>query len=243
MPARGWAMISLTVVTALSSASCFRQPLPAGVDGLPSLSPQVEPLSLGPNSYYPAGQSNGSLSENPWQPKAAERDWEYIVIHHTATDRGNVESIHETHLKRTDSSGKHWLGIGYHFVIGNGNGMGDGAVEPTFRWREQLQGAHAGTSEYNQRGIGIALVGNFEEHPPTAAQLAAIKNLVTRLKAAYGITSEHVVGHGSVKATDCPGRYFPLAEVSAGNPSWWLGLRSTELETESVAVNEGNRTR
>jgi hypothetical protein len=135
------------------------------------------------------------------------------VLHHTATEKGSVEDIHESHLQRKDAGGNHWLGIGYHFVIGNGKGMGDGVIEPTFRWREQLQGAHAGVADYNDLGIGIVLIGNFNEHPPTAAQLAAVKQLVATLKAAYGINSEDVVGHGDVKATECPGRYFPLGEI------------------------------
>lgn len=145
--------------------------------------------------------------DNPWKPVAEARDWTSIVIHHTATHQGSVESIHETHIA------KEWLGIGYHFVIGNGNGMGDGEIEPTFRWREQLHGAHAGTDEYNQHGIGIALIGNFDEEPPTPAQLSAIKRLVAVLKSEYHIDSEHVIGHGEVKATACPGKLFPLTEV------------------------------
>jgi N-acetyl-anhydromuramyl-L-alanine amidase AmpD len=145
--------------------------------------------------------------DNPWQPTAAAREWTSIVIHHTATDKGSVESIHETHIA------KEWLGIGYHFVIGNGNGMGDGEIEPTFRWREQLHGAHAGSEEYNQHGIGIALVGNFDEQPPSPAQLAAIKRLVAVLKSEYHIDSEHIIGHSEVKATACPGKLFPLSEV------------------------------
>ncbi|MEZ6045526.1 MAG: hypothetical protein R3C11_08100 [Planctomycetaceae bacterium] len=75
-----------------------------------------------------------SQTGNPWKPNVAERDWKWIVIHHTATDKGSVESIHETHLKRRDKNGNPWLsGIGYHFVIGNGQGMEDGDIEPTFR--------------------------------------------------------------------------------------------------------------
>lgn len=124
-----------------------------------------------------------------------------------------MESIHETHLKRKDASGNNWLGIGYHFVIGNGSGMGDGEIESTFRWREQLHGAHAGVGEYNQRGIGIVLIGNFEKHPPTPAQLAAVKLLVSSLAGQYGVTGDRILGHGDVKSTECPGEFFPMSEV------------------------------
>jgi N-acetyl-anhydromuramyl-L-alanine amidase AmpD len=143
----------------------------------------------------------------------AARDWKYIVLHHTATDQGDVESIHESHLKNKDKNGKPWLGIGYHFVIGNGQGMTDGAIEQTFRWKQQLQGAHAGVADYNQSGVGIVLVGNFEEKPPTAAQVAAAKRLIRVLSREFDIPADQVVGHSDVKATECPGRLFPLSEI------------------------------
>ena len=148
-----------------------------------------------------------------WKPDVEEREWKYIVLHHTAADRGSVESIHETHLQRKDKNGNSWLGIGYHFVIGNGNGMGDGEVQPTFRWREQLHGAHAGNREYNQLGIGITLVGNFEKSPPTEAQMSSVIQLVAQLKKEYGISEDQIFGHADVKATACPGKYFPLEEI------------------------------
>lgn len=156
--------------------------------------------------------------KNPWQPNTKPRDWNYIVLHHTATESGSVESIHESHLKNKDKNGNPWLGIGYHFVIGNGAGMPDGAIEPTFRWRTQIQGAHAGSSDksYNERGIGVCLVGNFEKYPPTPAQRRAVKQLVQTLKAEYGVTSANVVGHNEIRAsaTECPGKFFKKTDVA-----------------------------
>ena len=103
-----------------------------------------------------------------------------------------------------------WRGIGYHFVIGNGRGMPDGAVEPTFRWRRQLAGAHAGVRDYNARGVGVALIGDFTKADPTPAQLAAAKGLVARLRAEFDIPADRVVGHGDVKSTACPGDRLSL---------------------------------
>jgi N-acetyl-anhydromuramyl-L-alanine amidase AmpD len=143
-----------------------------------------------------------------WQPAEEPRAWKYVVLHHTATDRGSVESIHEAHLA------KEWLGIGYHFVIGNGEGMPDGRVEPTFRWTRQLHGAHAGVKDYNELGIGVCLVGNFEEHPPTAEQLNSLKSLVASLTGEYRIPATRVVPHRDLKATACPGKFFPLDDVT-----------------------------
>ncbi len=181
------------------------QPLPEPMK-TPSSPPSSIPLTVPPRETAPP-------VVHTWKPEVAARDWKYVVLHHTATDSGNVESIHEAHLKNKDKSGKPWLGIGYHFVIGNGDGMPDGEIEPTFRWRGQMHGAHAGVGEYNQQGIGIVLIGNFEKHPPSSGQTRAVKELVSSLAADYGITGDRVIGHGDVKATECPGQHFPLNEI------------------------------
>lgn len=150
---------------------------------------------------------------NGLEPPVASRPWKYIVLHHTATARGDVATIDAEHRNRTDAQGTPWLGIGYHFVIGNGRGMDEGSIEPTFRWTEQLHGAHAGSRPHNDLGIGICLVGNFENEPPTVRQIAAVKRLVRDLSHRYGIRAEDVLRHGDIKATDCPGEQFPFDEV------------------------------
>ncbi len=147
------------------------------------------------------------------------RTWKYIVIHHTATSSGSVESIDQEHSLRRDASGNPWRGIGYHFLIGNGNGMGDGEVQATFRWRDQLSGAHAGDRQFNNFGIGICLVGNFEENGPTPAQVKAVSELVSLLKYQFRITEEQILKHGDLKATACPGRLFPFRKIASIPPA------------------------
>jgi len=78
-----------------------------------------------------------------------------------------------------------------------------------------MHGAHAGKQEYNQHGIGICLVGNFQETSPSAAQLAAVRRLVATLKHEYTIPTGNVIAHRDVKATECPGKHFPLAEIGS----------------------------
>jgi N-acetyl-anhydromuramyl-L-alanine amidase AmpD len=180
---------------------------------LPQLPPAIETPVLPTPQETEDSPALPITKDNPWKPDTAARDWKYIVLHHTATEQGDVESIHESHLKNKDKNGKPWLGIGYHFVIGNGQGMTDGEIEPTFRWKQQLQGAHAGVADYNQSGVGIVLVGNFEEKPPTAAQVASVKRLIRVLSREYEIEATQVVGHSDVKATECPGRQFPLSQI------------------------------
>ena len=141
------------------------------------------------------------------------RRWRYIVLHHTATDSGDVAAIDAEHRHRKDRAGNAWLGIGYHFLIGNGRGMADGLVEPTFRWKQQLHGAHAGDRSYNEEGIGICLVGNFDNYPPTPRQVAAAQELVRMLAERYDIEPQNIVCHQDVGATRCPGVKFPVEEI------------------------------
>jgi len=216
---KGIIMCCIAMLPALEITGCTqRTSLPPVTINSPTPIPQHPAQVAKPAPHTPLFTTPPMVAiepKNPWKPDGELRDWKYIVIHHTASTTGSVESIHELHSKKKDKSGNTWLGIGYHFVIGNGNGMPDGAIEPTFRWREQMHGAHAGDNKYNQKGIGICLVGNFEKAPPTEAQLAAVKELVGTLKAEYKIAGENIQGHRDVKATACPGKYFPMSEVAA----------------------------
>lgn len=155
-----------------------------------------------------------------WKADVSESSWEFIIIHHSATESGSVDSIDQEHRRRKDSVGNPWLGIGYHFVIGNGNGMTDGVVEPTFRWNEQIHGAHSGNAVFNSRGIGICLIGDFEKTSPTNAQLKSVRELVKVLASRHRITRENLMGHASVKATACPGKHFPLKELRTVIPEF-----------------------
>jgi len=143
--------------------------------------------------------------------------WKYIVIHHSATDSGSAKAFHRYH---TDNG---WGGLCYHFIIGNGKGMSDGAVERGFRWKEQMAGTHCTINawEYNIFGIGICLVGNFENHKPTEKQIENLVNLVARLMRQHNIPLNKVIGHKDVpfddnpskfEATICPGKLFPMNE-------------------------------
>jgi N-acetyl-anhydromuramyl-L-alanine amidase AmpD len=157
--------------------------------------------------------ASSDLSKQNWRPAVAARDWKYLVLHHTATDHDSVATIDRVHRQRKDKQGQPWVGIGYHFVIGNGHGMEDGQIEPTFRWQKQLAGAHAGVGRYNDAGIGICLVGNFEEQQPTKKQFAAVNELVSSLRTQFEISPTSIVGHNQVKATECPGKHLSVTAI------------------------------
>src|SRR4051812_47209206 len=153
------------------------------------------------------GNRNGVPQE--WLINVPANGWQYIVIHHSATPAGNAASFDRMH------KAKGWDELGYHFVIGNGTQSGDGQVEVGPRWSKQKWGAHAKTADqrFNNYGIGICLVGNFDIERPTKAQIQSVERLVSYLMKTYRIPATHVIAHSETKATDCPGRYMSVAEV------------------------------
>lgn len=149
-----------------------------------------------------------------WKVDAESGRWRYVVVHHSATSGGSPESFDRFHRENNGWEN----GLGYHFVIGNGNGMDDGEVAVGHRWRDQMDGAHVrmpGNGKANSYSIGIALVGDFDKSVPTQAQLVALVRLLRFLRQEYGISGDHIVGHGDVaiKHTLCPGKFFPLSVV------------------------------
>jgi LysM repeat protein len=133
--------------------------------------------------------------------------WTHIVGHHSATPYGNAEIYDRNHRRRGMENG-----LAYHFVIGNGRDSGDGEIEIGPRWKKQLEGGHVRRRDINLHGIGICVVGNFEETHPTARQMAAFTSLVDylggtvlRKRFTFAVHREIDRNH-----TVCPGRHFPV---------------------------------
>ncbi len=146
----------------------------------------------------------------PVIPLYKTRPWDYIVIHHTATEIGNAMFIDKTHHNRG-----FWDGLGYHFLIDNGSlGKLDGQIEISPRWVKQKDGAHCNVAGMNQHGIGIALVGNFSQERVSKQQLDSLVFLTKVLMQYYKVPISHVMRHGEVpgKHTECPGKHFPWNE-------------------------------
>jgi hypothetical protein len=166
------------------------------------------PKKHDPNAMLPIVGAAGLKEVLAIDETVSPRDWQYIVIHHSASTRGSAQSFDQYHRQRG------WQGLGYHFVIGNGIDQGDGVTIAGPRWYQQEAGAHAHAALYNEHGIGICLVGNFENSQPTSAQMAALTDLVLALAKEYAIEADHIVGHNQIRqgGTLCPGRFFPLNE-------------------------------
>jgi len=158
--------------------------------------------------YFVSGGGFGPISVP--LPKGRVQ-WRYIVIHHSGTDSGNAVAFDRYHREV-----KGWQnGLAYHFVIGNGNGSGDGKLEIGKRWIEQQPGAHSGDSSVNKVGIGICLVGDFTKSKPTGRQLRRLGDLLVLLCSTYDIPPERVLRHADIAQTKCPGPNFHHDQVVA----------------------------
>jgi hypothetical protein len=149
--------------------------------------------------------------ESGWVPRMGiGRQWECIVIHHSANDKDTPRSMDAWHRQRG------WECLGYDFVIGNGVGYPDGQVFVGPRWANQMVGAHCKTpgAYYNEHGIGICLIGNMENHRPSERQMQALARLVLFLEGQCGISSSKIMMHGGIThKTACPGRYFSIGDL------------------------------
>lgn len=143
-------------------------------------------------------------------PRIAPRDtpmargqWQAIAIYDSGSPAGDVAALERRHLDAGLS------GLGYHFVIGNGQGMEDGQVAVGFRWERQLPGAHAtktmcapwplraheaplSANDLNRKSVAICLVGNGERRAFTDQQTRQLLNLVRALQAELGIGAHAV---------------------------------------------------
>jgi LysM repeat protein len=133
--------------------------------------------------------------------------WQYIVIHHSYVDTGTVKSMDKYHREVRHMEN----GLAYHFVIGNGSGMGNGEIAVCRRWMRQLDGGHLASEATNKIALGICLVGNFDKHQPTSKQMESLRVLVQALLVRCQLTPRAVKTHQQINVvhTRCPGAKFP----------------------------------
>ncbi|HEX8524852.1 MAG TPA: peptidoglycan recognition family protein [Tepidisphaeraceae bacterium] len=206
--AKYWALLALPLFLSVGchSSQTAVTSLPAPSFAGPNIAKPVPP----PTPAAPAAPLAAAPSgPRDWAPKAPARPWRWIVIHHSASPSGSMNVFDKEH------KAKGWDGVGYHFVIGNGTNSTDGQVEVTPRWPIQKWGAHAKTADnkFNEYGIGICMVGNFDVEHPTSKQLASLARLVAYLSKTYHIPTTNVIGHRDTKPTDCPGRYVNMPTI------------------------------
>lgn len=154
----------------------------------------------------PTSNPIGVIFNTP-TPLDRER-WQSIVIHDSGSGYGTPDSI-EAQQRQSNIRG-----LGYHFIIGNGNGIRSGELHVGNRWLLQQPGAHAigpRADQMNLRGIGICLVGNGEKSAFPDAQLDRLVELVGALCRELDIPRDRVFLQSDLAAVPSPGRLFPEA--------------------------------
>ena len=123
---------------------------------------------------------------------------EYIVLHHAEAVSCTARQVDEWHK----SNG--WAGIGYHFFVRKDGSIYEG--RPLWALGAHVQGK-------NNVSVGICAEGDYHNHDKIMpqAQKSAIKQLIAYLKGLY--PNAEIVGHGEIGESNCPGRYYPLAEM------------------------------
>lgn len=150
---------------------------------------------------------------------------EHIVLHHAAAD-GTAEDVHRYHR---DSLG--WAGIAYHFYVDKLGGITKGRE---LDWN----GGH--TEGYNRNSVGVCFEGNFETDTMSEAQKAAGKELVLYLHSIY--PEAHIVAHGELNATACPGKNFPLSFLRnvTEEASEWAKDAVDKWKALGILLGDGN---
>jgi hypothetical protein len=138
--------------------------------------------------------------------------WSSIVIQHLGEPAGSIKSIQRSHL----SGGLD--GIGFHFIIGNGNGLGDGVVHGSERWVNQTRAARpisVNPESWDENVITICLIGNGNRRSFTEKQILHLSRLVQRLQNKLSIESSDVYLasdlDNSSNMAPSPGKFFAEA--------------------------------
>jgi hypothetical protein len=129
--------------------------------------------------------------------------WNYIYIHHSRTLAGDALTV------GPQSS---VLGVSDHFVIGNGDGAGDGEIQVGQRWNQQLPpAAPLQGATIDPAFISVCLVGDFDQTVPTPTQIKRLSQLVSTLQSRLGISRDAVVLLNDQPSAAGIGKYFPVS--------------------------------
>ena len=162
-------------------------------------------VSLSPLASINAGRGVDAIFNT--KSDLQSNNWDSIVIVHSGSPAGSAESIGAQH--KTVG----YDGLSYHFLIGNGTGMGDGEIHLGNRWLTQSSGAQlAGLNSNNTSNpIEICLVGNGDRKPFTNEQIRYLAQVVIALSERLEIPKDRIFLHEDLSPTTSPGRYFPRA--------------------------------
>lgn len=137
--------------------------------------------------------TNGSSAPATTTTAPTVNGWTQIIVHESGSLVGSLDDLTRQHAAAGLPS------LGYHFVVGNGNGELNGAVLSGSRWTAQQRGTIAATVgaqiQYveNPNAIEICMVGDTRRRALTDEQLESLASVVSDLSRHYGIARTNVV--------------------------------------------------
>ena len=132
------------------------------------------------------------------------RNWEYIIIHHSATIDSSAYSWDA--IKKYHVEINKWSDIGYH-----------GGIELVGEEYKLLagrplnmKGAHCKDGSMNDRALGFCFVGNYDIIEPTISMLIIASHQIKSWMDIFHIPVENIKGHRDYSIKSCPGSLFNL---------------------------------
>ena len=128
---------------------------------------------------------------------------EYIIVHHSQRSFDFPAFVKFRH-----ESLREWEDCGYHFMIGSALFDEKPNVYPGRL--EKYQGAHV--KGYNDKSIGICVLGNFDQEHLTDTQLTLLTDLVCKKAKQYNVPTEKIMGHREFPEVTktCPGKNIDM---------------------------------
>jgi hypothetical protein len=134
----------------------------------------------------------------------------YIIIHHTASEHDNYESIRRYHITQNNN-----LDAAYHLILSNGStNIPAGHLEATSRYRHLSYSTATSNWFYNINGIHLCIVGNFENHPIPENLASTAGYAIASLQKKFHIPDSNILLHRDINPTKCPGKHISISDIN-----------------------------
>ena len=131
-----------------------------------------------------------------------------IVIHHSASEVDDYQSIKAFHQKRG------WQDAAYHLVLSNGSTeVPLGHLEATGRYRFLAYSLATRSPIHNVTGVHLCIVGNYSQHKLPGRLRPVLAHAIAALQDRYHIPDNKILFHRDCSQSECPGRKLRKADV------------------------------
>ena len=144
-----------------------------------------------------------------------QRPVRYLVVHHeghkTNPEGSSALDIHRWQITPKAQGGPGYAAIGYHAAAERNGELAEGRP----LWAIGAHAAKVGGPDYNPESLGICIIGNLDQVPPTDVQLASTVAWLRWQKLLH--PQAQIVGHQELPqmATSCPGKHLDMNALRA----------------------------